>query len=76
MKAPCTCCIYMTTRIEGHRKFTGCSDADKKKGFNYDNFFYHHKCENQEVKKECKGCIKYDGTYCNNNYVICKPEYK
>jgi hypothetical protein len=48
MILPCTDCKYRTEREEGHRKFIGCSDSEKKKGFIEDDWTYRHRCTNYE----------------------------
>lgn len=52
MILPCINCLYKKIRKEGHREFYGCSDEIKKKGFHYDDFFYHHTCDNYEKEEE------------------------
>lgn len=56
MDCPCEKCKYKTETKQGHRVFLGCSDEEKKKGFHYDDFFYHHRCDNfEEAEAKLKG---------------------
>ena len=52
MILPCTTCKYRTVEESGFRRFIGCSDKEKEKGFRYDDFLYHHKCSNYEEEIE------------------------
>ena len=48
-------------------RFNGCDDEKKKKeGFHEDTFFYHHTCDNLNVREECKNCSHNKGQYCNS----------
>ena len=51
MILPCDTCKYKTEERAGHRIFVGCSDEEKHKGFHYDDFFYHHRCDNYEKEE-------------------------
>lgn len=51
MILPCETCKYRTVEESGFRKFIGCSDEEKRKGFRYDDFFYRHKCLNYEAEE-------------------------
>lgn len=48
MILPCETCKYRTEERQGHRNFIGCSDQEKYKGFHYDDWLYHHRCDNYE----------------------------
>ena len=52
MILPCITCKHRTVRKEGHRAFVGCNDAKLKKGFEHDDYFYHHSCTNYEEGDE------------------------
>lgn len=70
MKDPCTACKYLKYEEVGHRVFTGCSDDEKKKGFEEDTYFYNHECSNHEAREECLTCQHYKkpyGVYCNSH---------
>ena len=49
---PCDSCKHKIERKEGHRVFLECSDKEREKGFHYDDFFYHHTCDNYESEEE------------------------
>ena len=66
MKDPCTMCNNYKETIDGFRKFTGCKDTEKKKGFHYDDFMYYHSCDNQDIREECKDCEHNNGIYCRS----------
>ena len=66
IKDPCTMCVNYSETVQGFRKFIGCNDEEKRKGFHYDNFLYHHTCDNQNIREECKDCEHNKGTYCNS----------
>ena len=51
MILPCITCKYRTVEESGFRRFIGCSDKEKEKGFRYDDFLYHHKCSNYEAEE-------------------------
>lgn len=71
MQSPCETCIYVRTRREGHRVFTFCSDAEKARGFVYDDFLYRHKCVNHTPFDRCVTCRKYQSPYCDDNHTPC-----
>ena len=52
MICPCETCKYKTETKRDHRVFLGCSDAEKRKGFKYDDFFYWHSCDNYESEAQ------------------------
>ena len=52
MTCPCETCKYKTERKEGHRVWLGCADPEKRKGFQFDDFWYHHSCTNYEREVE------------------------
>lgn len=66
MKDPCTMCVNYAEEDRGIRKCIGCNDDEKRKGFHYDNFWYHHTCDNQTVREECINCQHNDGIYCKS----------
>ena len=76
MKDPCTTCVRVTSRSEGHRRFIGCSDLEMKKGFHNDTYFYHHTCANHEARPECLKCLHYLAPYCESVYADCAFQVK
>jgi hypothetical protein len=66
MKTPCKMCTNYSEIKVGFRKFVGCNDKEKEKGFNEDTRMYHHTCTNQTIREECKKCIHNRGMYCNS----------
>lgn len=55
MICPCEKCKYKIETKQGHRIFLDCSDKEKAKGFHYDDFFYHHSCDNFESEDDSNG---------------------
>ena len=65
---PCQICKYYKQTQRNGRCFSGCSNEEMEKGFEYDSYFYHHSCSNLDIREECVNCAYNSGRNCTCVY--------